>query len=278
MQWEDQLVRFVYVRHGAGGVKGGGQMTEAGAVCGIAFVRAVIRRSGRGQERQRQDQQAQEGRGYSDQKPLSCLPGNGFGKRGGVVQTHGREATTGMGSCPVGTDLKSSRYEYTLRLASATGARYAFPMKHSKHRMEILARGVCVVNGQLLLCHSRDATNTYLPGGHVEFREPARAALEREIAEELGLRAKAGKFLGCVEHVFRQKGEWHTEINLVFELRIPGLTPARHPSAQEEWIEFRWAPLARLRQAKLEPAVLIPHLPRWLRGAPGFAGTAGVWN
>ena len=151
-------------------------------------------------------------------------------------------------------------------------------MSHGKRSIEVLARGVCAVQGQVLLCQSKGATNTYLPGGHVEFREPARAALEREIVEELGLRAKAGKFLGCVEHVFRQKGEWHTEINLVFELRIPGLKPGAPPPAQEEWIEFRWAPLAKLRQAKLEPAALIPELARWLHGAPGFAGTAEGWN
>ena len=129
-----------------------------------------------------------------------------------------------------------------------------------------------------MLCHSKGAANTYLPGGHVEFREQARAALEREIAEELGRRAKAGRFLGCVEHAFCQKGRWHAEINLVFELRIPGLTPATPLPPQEEWIEFCWAPLAKLRRARLEPSVLIDHLPRWLRKSAGFAGTAKGWK
>ena len=151
-------------------------------------------------------------------------------------------------------------------------------MKHDKHHIEILARGVCVVKGQLLLCHSKQAVNTYLPGGHVEFREQARAALEREIAEELGLRAKAGRFLGCVEHVFRQKGQWHAEINLVFELRIPGLTSATPPPAREEWIEFCWAPLTTLRPARLEPKVLVQQLPRWLESPAGFGGCRDGWK
>lgn len=151
-------------------------------------------------------------------------------------------------------------------------------MSHGKRSIEVLARGVCVVRGQVLLCRSKGAANNYLPGGHVEFREPARAALEREIAEEMGLRAQAGRFLGCVEHAFRQKGKWHAEINLVFELRIPGLTPATPPPSREGWIAFQWAPLTRLRQVRLEPAALILCLPRWLRGAPGFAGTAEGWN
>ena len=145
-------------------------------------------------------------------------------------------------------------------------------------RIEILARGVCVVKGQILLCHSKGASNTYLPGGHVEFREPARVALEREIREELGRKSKAGKFLGCVEHVFRQKGKWHAEINLLFELRIPGVTPATPPSSCEAWIGFRWAPLTQLGQIHLEPAVLRKELPRWLQSVAGFTGTPAGWK
>jgi 8-oxo-dGTP pyrophosphatase MutT (NUDIX family) len=141
--------------------------------------------------------------------------------------------------------------------------------------IEILARGVCVKGGRLLVCHTVGAVNTFLPGGHVEFREGARAALEREIREELGVRATADRFLGCVEHAFLQKGVWHAEINLVFELRIPGVTAARPPPACEGWIDFRWVPLARLRAARLEPAALIRHLPRWLRQGAGFADFQG---
>ena len=151
-------------------------------------------------------------------------------------------------------------------------------MKHGKHPIETLVRGVCVVQGQLLVCQSRGDANTYLPGGHVEFRELARVALEREIAEEMGRRAKAGRFLGCVEHVFRQAGRWHAEINVLFELRIPGLTPDAPPASCEDWITFGWVPLTKLRRAKLEPAVLLTELPRWRKGAAGFAGTAAGWK
>lgn len=143
-------------------------------------------------------------------------------------------------------------------------------MKPDKPSIEILARGVCVAKGRLLLCQSVGASNTYLPGGHVEFREKAREALEREIREEMGLRARAGRFLGCVEHAFRQKGVWHAEINLVFELRIPGLDPDRDPPAVEDWIRFQWASMARLRASCLEPEPLIRLLPRWIRHPGGF--------
>ncbi len=53
------------------------------------------------------------------------------------------------------------------------------------------------------------------------------------------------------------------------ELRISGVSPAEPPPAREEWIEFQWAPLAKLRQARLEPAVLCRRLAGWLQARDG---------
>jgi ADP-ribose pyrophosphatase YjhB (NUDIX family) len=141
--------------------------------------------------------------------------------------------------------------------------------------IEVLARGVCIVRGQVLLCQSRGAANTYLPGGHVEFREQAARALEREIREELGMRAKAGRFLGCCEHAFRQKGRWHAEVNLVFALAIPGLRPGADPAAREDGIAFRWWPLRALAASALEPSPMRALLAAWRR-MPGFATSPGL--
>ncbi len=141
--------------------------------------------------------------------------------------------------------------------------------------IEIVARGVCIVDGEVLLCHSKGAKNTFLPGGHVEFDERAQVALERELAEELGVRAVAGVFHGAVEHSFVQKGELHCEINLVFEMTIPGVTPDRMPAPVESHIEFLWIPLGALRAAHLEPAVLCELLPQWRQHPPTTPRWAG---
>lgn len=143
--------------------------------------------------------------------------------------------------------------------------------------VEVIARGLCVVSGQLLLCHGKKKALTYLPGGHIEFRETARQALEREILEELGRASRAGRFLGCCEHCFIQKGEPHAEINLVFELHIPGLDPREPVEAAEDWIGFLWQPLDRLADAHLEPAPLRTLLAEWLRQPGGHAVSGEAW-
>ncbi len=134
----------------------------------------------------------------------------------------------------------------------------------------MLARGVCAKDGFVLLCHTRGADNTYLPGGHIECGEGAAAALEREMAEECGCRAYAGRFLGAVEHGFVQKSRLHFEINLLFIIDIPGLSPWRAVKATEPHIDFRWHSLAKLARVRLEPAVLCRLLPAWLD--PAFGG------
>ena len=145
-----------------------------------------------------------------------------------------------------------------------------------EHRgeIEVIARGVCVSAGRVLLCHSKGASNTYLPGGHVEFKEAAADALAREIGEELGLGCSVGRFLGAAEHSFRQQGKRHCEVNLVFQMRIPGVAPGVSPRAREAGIDFRWHPLGALSSSRLEPAPLRRLLPAWLRrGCPSWAST-----
>lgn len=150
-------------------------------------------------------------------------------------------------------------------------------MSRREKSIEVLARGVCIRDGHLLLCHTAGAANTYLPGGHVEFQESAPQSLVREVREEMGLRARAGRFLGAVEHTFRQKGEVHCEINLVFVLSIPGLDPAEPVRSREGHLDFLWVPLRGLGRAALEPAPLRALVRAWAKGQRlgAWTGTIG---
>ena len=148
-----------------------------------------------------------------------------------------------------------------------------------KRCVEIIVRGVCVVDGALLVCRSRGATNTFLPGGHLEFGESARSALTRELVEEMGKDSCAGTFLGAVEHTFVQKGEPHCEVNLVFSLEIPGIAPSAAPASCESQLSFQWVPLGEMAEAQVEPAPLVSLVPEWVAmdggGAERWGSTFG---
>jgi 8-oxo-dGTP pyrophosphatase MutT (NUDIX family) len=135
--------------------------------------------------------------------------------------------------------------------------------------IELIARGACVVRGALLVCHSRGAGNTFLPGGHVEFGESARRALARELEEELGLPCRVGPFLGAVEHTFVQRRRRHCELNLVFGVRIAGVSPPAAPASREPGLDFRWMRLRDAARSALEPSPLRECLARWMRGGLG---------
>lgn len=140
-----------------------------------------------------------------------------------------------------------------------------------KH-IETIARGVCIIDGKVLLCLPKDRSYSYLPGGHIEFGETGREALVREMKEETGLDATAGELLGVVESSFVQKGERHCEINLIYEMRVP--VPVTSSSqvtsssdelrveSQEDWICFDWVPCDRISSVNLLPVEMRDFLVR----------------
>jgi len=135
------------------------------------------------------------------------------------------------------------------------------------HDVEIIVRGVLVRDRHVLLCRKKKRKNYFLPGGHIEFKESAARALQREIEEETGLISTVGRFLGATEHTFRRKGERLCEINLVFEFDIRGARASRPVTSAEHLLEFIWLPLDHLSQSRIEPQTLIKDLPDWLKNA-----------
>ena len=121
--------------------------------------------------------------------------------------------------------------------------------------IENIARGVCIVDGKVLLCKPKKGGYTYLPGGHIEFGETGRQALVREMKEETGLAAEAGDLLGVVESQFEQHGKPHAEISLVYKMTIRerGTGNGGQVESCEDWIGFEWRSVSDLDAANLLP-------------------------
>ncbi len=125
-------------------------------------------------------------------------------------------------------------------------------------QVEVIVRGVLLHAGKLLVCRNRKHGHIFLPGGHVDFNEPATEALRREAMEELGVELVAGEFLGACEASFdevKSRGtRRHHEINLVFRLLPPAGFEPQNLRSQEDHIDFDWLPVDQLASAPLLPS------------------------
>lgn len=130
------------------------------------------------------------------------------------------------------------------------------------------------MDDKVLLVHQKGAPHTFLPGGHIENGEKAESALMREIAEELGKVAVIQRFIGAVECMWAENNQDNHEINLVFEVSIPGLDPRTPPPSQETHLEFIWATPAELKTYNLQPSPLVECLTHWENGYCGYWGSA----
>ncbi|MDH5162071.1 NUDIX domain-containing protein [Heyndrickxia oleronia] len=129
-----------------------------------------------------------------------------------------------------------------------------------------LARAVFINENKILLAQAKGYTNTFLPGGHVEFGESAKETLKREIQEEMGIDCAPDHFLGLIEHKWEKKGILHCEINQLFEVRSSELSLDINPPSCEPHISFFWCNIEELEKANLQPYVLRDLIKNYVNG------------
>jgi 8-oxo-dGTP diphosphatase len=76
----------------------------------------------------------------------------------------------------------------------------------SQTNIKRVVAGVIIQDGKVLICQRAEGQPMPLkwefPGGKVEPEEELRAALKRELDEELGIRAKIGKRITVIQHTY----------------------------------------------------------------------------
>ena len=84
---------------------------------------------------------------------------------------------------------------------------------------EVCTRGIIQKQDKILVCKNKTKNYYFFPGGHVNFGESAKETLIRELKEELNNSIKSISFIGAMENVFKEDGQKHHEINLVFNIK-----------------------------------------------------------
>ncbi|MRR09361.1 (deoxy)nucleoside triphosphate pyrophosphohydrolase [bacterium] len=135
--------------------------------------------------------------------------------------------------------------------------------------MKTVVAAIVIRDGRALLARRRpgesNAGKWEFPGGTVKQGETPQRALEREILEELGVRAAAGPVVARNEH--RYPGGAIMLVAVRTELESDGFTLTDHDRAE-------WVPLPGLPEYDLSPA----DIPIARELAAGAAARAGIDN
>ncbi len=95
----------------------------------------------------------------------------------------------------------------------------------------------------------------------MEFGEDAKAALKRELKEELNLSIGKMTYMGMVENIFIEEKEKHHEISLVFKVAAG---EAKDKSA-EDHLDFFFFDQKRFAKETIYPLVMRDATLKWLK-------------
>src|SRR3989338_9994206 len=135
----------------------------------------------------------------------------------------------------------------------------------SNAAIQVLSRALLWCEDFVVLCRNVGTDNFYLPGGHVENGESAKAALARELDEKLGLKLLARSdptFAGVCENVYEvEPGVDQHELNMIFEVKLPANIEIK---SREAHLEFTKVSQSELAGLKILPEQLKTALIKWL--------------
>jgi 8-oxo-dGTP pyrophosphatase MutT (NUDIX family) len=107
----------------------------------------------------------------------------------------------------------------------------SFPIDGQRFNFRVAA--VIVIDRHVLVCDEDDDGYCMMPGGRVELGEPSALALEREIAEEIGMAGRVGPLILTSESFYRREGEDFHELGFFYRAELPA--DAR-PNGAAPWL------------------------------------------
>lgn len=129
-------------------------------------------------------------------------------------------------------------------------------------RFNYRVAGICVHRGHVLLHRAESDGFWTVPGGRVEFGEPSRDALAREMREEIDMQVAVGRLLWVVENFFGYAGQSHHELGFYYEMVLPPGTERLDTSREFRGSDggitliYRWFPVDHLSETYLLPSFL----------------------
>ncbi|MFC5406874.1 NUDIX domain-containing protein [Cohnella soli] len=142
-------------------------------------------------------------------------------------------------------------------------------METKNQTYHVLARGIILSDDFILIAHCKGMDNTFLPGGHVEFKESIRKTLTREIMEELGQECSIQQYIGCVEADFELPESYHQEINHLFIVALNKINHEVNPTSNENHLEFYWIHKNDMDKYNLQPSPVRDLIMRYINKEQG---------
>lgn len=132
--------------------------------------------------------------------------------------------------------------------------------------IENIARVFVLKDNHVLLCKVKTKSHWFFPGGHVELGETTRAALLREIKEELNNELEDVELVGIQENTFSDERGEHQEVNIIFSAKIKD----ENIKCCEGHLEFCWLSLDKVKETDIKPETMKEAFLRWVENKEMF--------
>lgn len=122
---------------------------------------------------------------------------------------------------------------------------------------EIIARGLIINDGKILLCRVVKSGFYFLPGGHIEEGENPEMALERELVEEFDTKPIGMDFVKEVENSYQEEGKTIEESFYIFAVKLENYEDIK---STESHIDFEWVKIEDLKSIDFRPKKVVDEI------------------